>query len=57
MPDILTLSAYFYHVCGRRNLPLKAQKAQIWAGGNAGVNTGLVFKKYLICSKSYSFGK
>ena len=38
MPDILTLSAYFYHVCGRRNLRLKAQKAKIWAGGNAGVN-------------------
>ena len=37
MPDILTLSAYFYYVCGRRNLPLKAQKAQIWAGGNLGV--------------------
>ena len=37
MPDILKLSAYFYHVCGRRNLPLKAQKSQIWAGGNAGV--------------------
>ena len=35
--DILTLSTYLYRVCGRRNVPLKAQKAQIWAGGNAGV--------------------
>ena len=25
-------------VCSRRNLPLKVQKAQILAGGNAGVN-------------------
>ena len=37
MPDFLTLSMCFYRVCERRNLPLKAQKSQIWAGGNAGV--------------------
>ena len=37
LPDILTISACLYHVCRRRNAPLKAQNAQIWAGGNTGV--------------------
>ena len=44
-PDILTLSMCFYRDCGRRNLPLKAQKAQISPGGNVGVN--LTFYKNL----------
>ena len=43
MPDFLTLSMCFYRVCERRNLPLKAQKSQIWDGGNAGVKLNFSF--------------
>ena len=35
--DLLTLSSTFYDVLVMYNRFLKAQKAQIWAGGNAGV--------------------
>ena len=36
-PDLLTLSTTFYDVSVLCNRFLKAQKAQIWQGGNAGV--------------------
>ena len=38
-PDLLTLSTTFYGVSVLCNRFLKAQKAQIWAGANAGVNS------------------
>ena len=37
VPDLLTLSTTFYDVSVLCNRLLKAQKAQIWPGGNAGV--------------------
>ena len=42
----------FYRICGRRNLPIKAQKAQIWAGGNAGVKEDFLDKLTIFFSKS-----
>ena len=46
LPDLLTLSTTFYDVSVLCNRFLKAQKAQIWAGGNAGVKKQGV-KQYL----------
>ena len=44
-PDLLKLSTTFYDVSVLRNRFLKTRKAQIWAGGNAGVkaNFRLIF--------------
>ena len=44
--DLLTLATTFYDVSVLSNRFLKAQKAQIWAGGNAGAKGIACFRPF-----------